>query len=117
MAKEWDNLRRKGVWDDFEVREWRGVVAEARTNKEKVHVGYLHGLIVLNSSELPESDPSRRYKYRVVFLGDRVRTQFFEQAAFNDQGSSPAIIEAARCCDAHGCLPGNDVEQDDAEQA
>ena len=117
MAKEWENLRRKGVWNDLEVRDWKDVVKEARGKNEKVHFGYLHGLMVLKNSELPESDPNRKFKYRVVFLGDRVRTQFFEQAVFNDQGSSPATIEAARCCDAHGMMPGNDVEQADAEQA
>eukprot|EP00973_Karenia_brevis_P023770 3277753-Karenia_brevis.AAC.1 len=73
--------------------------------------------MVLKNSELPEDDPNRKYKYRVVFLGDRVRTQHFEQALFNDGGSSPATIEAAPCCDAYGCLPGHDIEQADAEQA
>eukprot|EP00973_Karenia_brevis_P049357 6847297-Karenia_brevis.AAC.1 len=76
--QEWNSLRKKGVWIDSEVRDWDKVAKEAKLKSEPVHFGYLHGLMVLRTSELPESDPNRKYKYRVVFLGDRVKTQTFE---------------------------------------
>ena len=117
MKKERNDLRQNGVWDDLEVRDLKDFVAEARMRNEKVHFDYLHVLMVLKNSELPGLYPNRRFRCRVVFFGDRVHTQFYEEAVFDDQGSSPATIEAARCCDAHGCVPRNDVEQADAEQA
>ena len=36
---------------------------------------------------------------------------------FQDLGSSPATLEAARACDADGCIPGHATEIADAEQA
>ena len=43
--------------------------------------------------------------------------QNWEAALFQDLGSSPATLEAARACDAFGCIPGHDTEIADAEQA
>ena len=36
----------------------------------------------MKNSELPDGDPNKKWKYCVVFLGDRVRTQHYEQAFF-----------------------------------
>ena len=59
----------------------------------------------------------RKYKYRVVFQGNRVVNQDYEAAVFEDLGSSPATLESSRACDMYGCAPGNDCEMADAEQA
>ena len=77
--KEWSNLRNKHVWLDSEVVEWSSIVKQSRMNGETIHLGYLHGLMVEKNSELPENDINRKLKFRVVFLGDRVRTQNWEQ--------------------------------------
>ena len=53
------------------------------------------------------------YKGRAVFQGNNVR----DWAIFQELGSCPATMEAARCVDAYGLLPGHAVEQSDAEQA
>ena len=115
--KEWDNLRGKSVWLDQDVVEWADVVRESRQEGETIHLGHLHGLMVEKNSELPDDDVNKKLKYRVVFLGDRVRTQNWEAAMFMDQGSAPATMEAAKICDAYGLFPGNDLIQADAEQA
>ena len=115
--KEWTNLRSKFVWLDADVEEWSDVVARTRKAGRTVHLGYLHGLMVEKNSELPDGDENKKLKYRVVFLGDRVRTQNWEQAMFQDQGSAPATMEAAKFADMYGLFPGHDVEQADAEQA
>ena len=55
-------------------------------------------------SELPKGDPGRKYKGRVVFLGDRVRDQQGRIAVFEEMSSSPAALEAGKLCDFYGCL-------------
>ena len=117
MAKEWKRLRDKAVWDESVVKEWHEVVAEARRSKTEVHMGYLFGLCDEKNAELKEGDPNRKYKYRVVFQGNRVVNQNWEAAVFQDLGSSPATMEASRAADAYGFAPGNFAEIADAEQA
>mgnify|MGYP003330114571 CR=1 FL=1 len=53
----------------------------------------------------------------LLFPRDRVTTESWEVAIFQDMGSSPATMEAGKSADAYGCFPGNDTEQADAEQA
>jgi hypothetical protein len=124
MQLEWDRLRavprdgdKAGVWDEGLVREWRHVRREAQGRNEKANVGLVFGIVVEKNHELPESDPARKYKGRAVFQGNNVRDEDGNWAIFQELGSSPATMEAARCADAYGMCPGHDVEQCDAEQA
>ena len=80
-------------------------------------MGYLFGICVEKNSELAKGDPSRKYKGRVVFQGNRVINQFYDAAIFQDLGSAPATLEAAKMADFYGCAPGQEVEIADAEQA
>ena len=64
-----------------------------------------------------ESVQHRKFKYRVVFQGNQVIDQNWETALFQDLGSSRASMEASKVADLHGCLPGHEIEQADAEQA
>ena len=68
-------------------------------------------------SELSPDDPARKFKGRVVFQGNQVFDENWDVALFQESGSSPATMDAAKACDAHGLLEGHDVEQADAEQA
>ena len=124
MQLEWTRLRavprdggKAGVWDESLVREWRHVRNEAKDQNVKANVGLVFGIVVQKNHELPESDPARKYKGRAVFQGNNVRDEAGNWAIFQELGSSPATMEAARCADAYGMSPGNDVEQCDAEQA
>ena len=68
-------------------------------------------------SELPESDPRRKFKGRTVFQGNHVRDENSDHALFNKLGSSPASMEAAKLLDAFGSQPGFSKQQADAIQA
>ena len=101
IRAEWLRLRNKKVWDEDSVREWSDVASEARRRKledptHNVHMGRLFGICVEKGSELPVGDSRRKYKYRVVFQGNRVITQNWEAALFQDMGSSPASMEAGK---------------------
>ena len=114
---EWSKLRAKKVWDETTVREKHEVIADARRSRMTVHFGMLNGLCFEKNAELPEGDPQRKFKGRVVFLGNCVRDEHWAQAIFQDLGSSPATMEASKAIDAFGCFPGNLIQQADAEQA
>ena len=68
-------------------------------------------------SELAAGDPQRKFKGRVVFLGDRVRDAAGHAAAFEELSSSPASMEASKWCDAYGLLPGHKLEGSDGTAA
>ena len=70
---EWSRLRKAGTWNEGGVREWAEVSAEAKRNKKKHHVGRIFEVNVEKGSELPEGDPGRKLKCRVVFQGSNVR--------------------------------------------
>ncbi len=110
MKIEWDRLRKKKVWDERVIREWADVARDARKNGTEVHMGYLFGICVEKNSELRAGHPSRKYKGRVVFQGNRVKNQDYQAAIFQDLGSAPATMAASRAADCFGCAPGNVIE-------
>ena len=124
MDAEWARLRavlrpdgKLGVWDESSVREWRDVKKDALRAGQKAHCGIIFGIVVEKNSELPLADPKRKFKGRAVFGGDNVRDEVGNWALFQDLGSCPATMEAARAADAYGCMHGNAAQQCDAEQA
>ena len=86
------------------MQEWSAVRRGANKSGEQIHVGSLHELCVEKGSELEENDPGRKYKGRVVFLGDRVKDQDGRTAVFEEMSSSPAALEAGKLCDFFGLL-------------
>ena len=117
MDKEWNRLRDKQVWDEDHPREWEDVRRQATRDGQEIHMGYLFGICVEKNSELDKSNPQRKYKGRVVFQGNRVVNQYYDAAIFQDLGSAPATLEAARIADAYGGFKDHDVDIADAEQA
>ena len=85
---------------------WPGRLKE----QKEVNFGYLFGICVEKGSELPDGHPLKKYKYRVVFQGNRVVNQDWDAATFEDLGSSPATLESSRACDLYGCAPGHDIQ-------
>ena len=59
------------------------------------HIGSLHELCVEKGSELEPGNPARKFKGRVVFLGDRVKDEHGHVAVFEEMASSPAGLEAS----------------------
>lgn len=67
MNMEWGNLRAKGVWDPSWIRDWNGVAHTAQKDGMKIHLARISGIMVEKGSELPDNDPLRKFKYRVVY--------------------------------------------------
>ena len=82
-----------------------------------MHLGRIFEACYEKGSELPESDPRRKFKGRTVFHGNNVRDENSDHALFNELGSSPASMEAAKLLDAFGSQPGFSKQQADAIQA
>ena len=122
LDKEWRKLENiggsgTGAWDLTGVREWTDVREESSDDLTRIHIGSLHELCVQKGSELPDGDPNKKYKGRVVFLGDRVLDGFGNCAVFEELSSSPASMEAGKFCDLWGCLPGHTIQSADGNQA
>jgi hypothetical protein len=117
MRKEWDALRERKAWSEHLVRERRDVSEEARSKGLRIHVGRIFGICVEKNRELTPDDPRRKYKGRVVFQGNNVRDEDHCQAVFQDLGSAPATMLAARIADFVALLPGCSGEVADAVRA
>ena len=78
-------------------------------------MGFLFGICVEKNAEIDAS--LRKFKGRVVFQGNQVYDQNHNYAIFQDLGSSPTTLQAAKAVDFFGCLPGHVIEVADAEQA
>ena len=70
-----------------------------------------------DNSELLDGHETKIYKGRAVLLGDNIRDEDFNWAAFADLGSSPPSLEACRNLDALSCLPGYETWTGDANGA
>ena len=75
---EWEKLRKRNTWDESKSREKKDVVREAKAAGRKCHFGFIFPLCMEKGSELPEGDPGRKMKGRVVFGGDRVTDEHYE---------------------------------------
>ena len=94
IESEWEKLLRRQCFFLEEARDWKSVKAEAAAQNKLIHLGSLLELCYEKHSELAASE-GRKYKGRVVFLGDRVKDQFGATAVFEELASSPAGMEAA----------------------
>ena len=70
-----------------------------------------------SNSELPIGHILRKYKGRLVFVGNDVHDEYGQFALFNELGPSPATLEGAKAVDCYGSFPGHAEEQADAMQA
>jgi len=77
-------------------------------------MGCLFGICVQKNAELDAS--LRKFKGRVVFQGTQVYDQNHNYFIFQNLGSSPATLQAAKAVDFFSCLPGHVIEVADAER-
>ena len=117
LDKEWNKLRNMNCWDETLVEEWSVVASRAKRSGTKVHIGRIFDICVEKNSELHENDPNRKFKGRVVFEGCYVKDEDNNWAIFSEIASCPASMEASRCGDAFGMLPGHDIQIADGESA
>ena len=66
-------LRNKKVWDESNLRDWADVIQAATTGGFDVHFGHIGAVCVESNSK--NDVPYRKYKGRVVFLGNVVVDQ------------------------------------------
>ena len=102
LDKEWDKLRSQGCWNENLVREWSDVAAEAKRKGITYHVGRIFDICVEKNAELPEDNPNRKYKGRVVFQGCNVKDESNNWAIFSELSSAPATMQAGKTVDAYG---------------
>ena len=74
-------------------------------------------ICVEKNHELPEDDPNRKFKGRVVFEGCFVRDQSNCWALFSEVTSCPATMAAGKMADAYGMLFGHALQVSDGESA
>ena len=103
IKTEWENLKAKGVFDFSTVRPWHEAAQDARRHGRTEHMGRAFGIMVEKNYELPEDDPRRKMKYRVVSQGNNVHTASWETACFEDAGSSPCSMEAGNVVECYWC--------------
>ena len=95
VLAEWQKLRAvgdTGCWDESKVEECAVVKRRFGYDLDQLHLGALHELCFEKGSELAPGSPGRKFKGRVVFLGDRVRDGWGQAAAFEELSSSPASM-------------------------
>lgn len=118
MDAEVLKLQTRGVWLIDKVEEWSRVRARTQQDPDKqVHIGNDFGICVEKGSELPEGTVGQEFKGRYVSQGNRVYDEYSEAALYNELGSSPASMEAAKAVDAHGFLKEHVILASDADQA
>ena len=115
--KEWDKLLKRFTWDPASVTEWKSIAYESQKTGIKVHVAKIFEVCVVKGAELDDKDPRKIYKGRAVLDGSWVKDENYDVAIFNDQGSSPANMQAGKAVDQYGLLPDHTIEQADAEAA
>ena len=116
MEKEWTKLETAkwpaehpkygkgcGTWNLDTVQEASTARATSKASGVKAHFARIAPLCFQKHSELKDGDPLKVYKGRIVMLGDQIVDESFETAKFQELGSSPPAIEAARSVDASSC--------------
>jgi hypothetical protein len=99
------------------VEEWDVVKARAKKAHARVHMGMVFQICVEHDSETEKPEEDRKRKSRVVSRGNDVVDEHWDIAMFQELGSAPATMTAAKACDLHGLLEGHIIENADAPQA
>ena len=93
-------------WEENKVRELADVLAESRRSGKTMHFGRVFSICVEKNSELSSDHPNRKYKRRVVFMGNNVKDENWNVALFQELSSSPATMEATKAADCYGLFLG-----------
>ena len=117
LKQEADKLIRLKTWDYSSVRECADVMSEARRVGKTAHVGHVFSISSIKNDELPEGDPLRKHKARIVFGGNRIRNEFGAHVQFSEAGAAPATSESCRLVGAYGVQLGHTCESSGAESA
>jgi hypothetical protein len=80
-------------------------------------MGMVFQICVEEDSETEKPEHLRKYKGRVVFRSNDVVDENWDIAMFQELGSAPATMVAAKTCDLYGLREGHVIENADATQA
>jgi hypothetical protein len=117
LRKEWDRLRLINTWREDLFEEWDAVKLRAKKSHTRVHVGMVFQICVEEDSGTEKPEHLRKYKGRVVFRSNDVVDENWDIAMFQELGSAPATMVAAKTCDLYGLREGHVIENADAAQA
>ena len=105
----------EGMWLESTVINKADLVANARKEGKKIHMG---DLLTLCSIKYAECDPEMwKHKGRICFRGDNVRDELGAMAVFQQLSASPTTVHTANSTVAYGSLPGHSCEAADAIRA
>jgi hypothetical protein len=117
LRKEWDRLRAINTWLEDEVEESDVVKARAKRQGVEIRMGMVFQICVGEDSETEKEERLRKWKGRVVFRGNDVVDANWDVAMFQELGSAPATMVAAKFCDLYSLLRDHVNENADATQA
>ena len=112
IQKELDNLRLESTWDEGNVME----EDDAKTQFPDAHFANVFSLVGIKNYEDPDVT-SHTYKGRIVLGGHAIKDATGDFAIFQDIGSTPSTMTAARVVLAVAALYGLEVAQSDCVHA
>ena len=117
IKDEMAGLQSVGTWDAENVMERDDLIAWAQANKEKIIVGEGLGISSIKNSELPPSDPRRKYKGRFCYRTPTARDESGAIAVFQEMSSRPTTIVDMNLAIAYGLIVGHCITISDAIKA
>ena len=93
------------------------MIAWAQNTKTKIIVGEGLGISSIKKSELPETDPRRKYKGRFCYRTPTARDESGAIAVFQEMSSRPTTIVDMNLAIAYGLIHGHCITISDAIKA
>jgi hypothetical protein len=115
VHKEAVGLEAKNTWDLATVVEKDDLLAAARRDGRKLHIGSLMSICSEKFAELEEA--FRVLKGRIVYRGDCAKDEQGAYAVYQNMTASPTSIQAANANIAYGQVPGHKTSSADAVKA
>jgi hypothetical protein len=104
LRKEWNRLRLIDTRREDLVEEWDDVKRRAENNNTMIHMGMVFQKCVEGDFETETPERLHKWKGRVVFRGNDVVGENWDVAMFQEFGSAPATMVAAKMCDLFGLI-------------
>jgi hypothetical protein len=99
LRKEWGRLRLINTWCEDLLEEWDTGKLRGKKPHTRVRVGVVFQICVEKDSEPEKPERLRKYKGQVMFRGNDVVDENWDIAMFQELGSTPANMVAAKTCD------------------
>ena len=117
VRDEVNALAEVGTWDESSACSRDHLIKWAQSSGTKIHVGEGLGICSIKNSELPESDPRRKYKGRFCYRTPTCKDEGGAIAIFQEMASRPTTIVALNLAIAYGLFHGHKTTVADAIKA